>query len=281
MAERAGVAWRRADVTEEETRILFVGDLVGSIGRRTLLELLPVLRERHDPTWVVVNGENVAGGLGITPKIADALFAAGVDVITLGNHTYHRREIYPYLDTEAHILRPANYLRGQPGHGMTVIERDGRSLAVINLSGNLYMKAGRSAFAEVDAVLAELRDGPDQILVDMHAEATSEKIGMGWHLDGRVTAVVGTHTHVPTADARVLPGGTAYITDVGMTGARGGVIGVRREQAIESMVTHMPVRFETSEEDPWLMGVLVTALTPRRAQAIEPILMPLEPPPAP
>jgi metallophosphoesterase (TIGR00282 family) len=281
MAERPGGTRRGAEVSGEETRILFIGDLVGGIGRRTLLELLPVLRERHDPTWIVVNGENVAGGLGITPKIADALFAAGVDVITLGNHTYHRREIYPYLDTQRHILRPANYLRGQPGHGMTVIERDGRSLAVINLSGNLYMKAGRSAFAEVDALLAELRDGPDQILVDMHAEATSEKVGMGWHLDGRVTAVVGTHTHVPTADARVLPGGTAYITDVGMTGARGGVIGVRREQAVESLVTQMPVRFETSDDDPWLMGVLVRAITPRRAQAIEPILMALKATPAP
>ncbi len=260
--------------------ILFVGDLVGSIGRRTLLECLPLLRERYDPTFVVVNGENVAGGLGITPKSARALFAGGVDAITLGNHTYHRREIYPYLDEEPRILRPANFLRLQPGHGTCVVERDGVRLGVVNLSGNLYLKAGRSAFTEIEAALGELGSDVDHILVDMHAEATSEKVALGWMLDGRVTAVVGTHTHVPTADARVLPGGTAYITDVGMTGPRGGVIGVKREQAIESLVTQMPVRFETSEEDPWLMGVLIRcAATPRSADAIEQVLMPR--PPAP
>jgi 2',3'-cyclic-nucleotide 2'-phosphodiesterase len=253
-------------------RIMFVGDLVGGTGRRTLLACLPLLRERYDPTFVVVNGENVAGGLGITPKIADELLAAGVDAITLGNHAYHRREIYPYLDTQTRIVRPANYLRGQPGRGFCVVENGGVRLGVVNLSGNLYLRAGRSAFAEIEAVLAALHEA-DHILVDMHAEATSEKIGMGWHLDGRVTAVVGTHTHVPTADARVLPGGTAYITDVGMTGARGGVIGVKREQAVEALVTQMPVRFQTSDEDPWLMAVVVRCSTPLRADAIEQVLM--------
>jgi metallophosphoesterase (TIGR00282 family) len=252
--------------------ILFVGDLVGGIGRRTLLDALPILRERYAPTFVVVNGENAAGGLGITPKIAEQLFAAGIDAITLGNHTYHRREIYPYLDSQPRILRPANFLRSQPGHGTCVVERDGVSLGVVNLSGNLYLRAGRSAFTEIEAALGELGD-VDHILLDMHAEATSEKVAMGWHLDGRVTAVVGTHTHVPTADARVLPGGTAYITDVGMTGPRGGVIGVKREQAIESLLTQMPVRFETSEEDPWLMGVLVSCSRPLRADSIEQVLM--------
>jgi 2',3'-cyclic-nucleotide 2'-phosphodiesterase len=258
------------------TGILFVGDLVGGIGRRTLLECLPPLRERLHPTFVVVNGENVAGGLGITPKAAKELFAGGVDAITLGNHTYHRREIYPYLESEPRILRPANFLRSQPGRGACVVESaDGRRLGVINLSGNLYLRAGRSAFTEIEVALGEL-GAVDQILVDMHAEATSEKVAMGWHLDGRVTAVVGTHTHVPTADARVLPGGTAYITDVGMTGPRGGVIGVKREQAIESLLTQMPVRFETSEEDPWLMGVLIrcSASEPLRADSIEQVLMP-------
>jgi 2',3'-cyclic-nucleotide 2'-phosphodiesterase len=255
-----------------DASILFVGDVVGGIGRRTLLDSLPVLRERHAPTFVVVNGENAAGGLGITPKIADQMFAAGVDVITLGNHTYHRREVYPYLDSEPRILRPANFLRSQPGHGTCVVERDGVSLGVVDLSGNLYLRAGRSAFTEIEAALGEL-GAADQILVDMHAEATSEKVAMGWHLDGRVTAVVGTHTHVPTADARVLPGGTAYITDVGMTGPRGGVIGVKREQAIQSLLTQMPVRFETSEEDPWLMGVLIRCSGPLRAESIEQVLM--------
>jgi metallophosphoesterase (TIGR00282 family) len=287
MAEReevtapAGIGAPDATARTAGTSILFVGDLVGGIGRRTLLECLPLLRERYDPTFVVANGENVAGGLGITPKAAKALFAGGVDAITLGNHTYHRREIYPYLDAEPRILRPANFLRIQPGHGTCVVERDGIRLGVINLSGNLYLKAGRSAFTEIEAALGELGDGVDHILVDMHAEATSEKVALGWLLDGRVTAVVGTHTHVPTADARVLPNGTAYITDVGMTGPRGGVIGVKREQAIESLMTQMPIRFETSEEDPWLMGVLIScSATPRSASSIEQILM-ARPPAAP
>jgi metallophosphoesterase (TIGR00282 family) len=255
------------------TSVLFVGDIVGGIGRRTLLESLPVLRERYAPTFMIVNGENVAGGLGITPKLADELIAAGIDVITLGNHTYHRREVYPYLDEQPRILRPVNFLRSQPGHGVCVVERDGVSLGVVNLSGNLYLRAGRSAFTEIESALAEL-GGADQIVVDMHAEATSEKVAMGWHLDGRVTAVVGTHTHVPTADARVLPGGTAYITDVGMTGPRGGVIGVKRNQAIEALVTQMPVRFETSDEDPWLMAVLIRCSRRLRADSIEQVLMP-------
>ena len=259
----------------KSAKILFIGDVVGGLGKRTLFTLLPALRERHQPDFVIVNGENVAGGVGITPKLADQMFAAGVDVITLGNHTYRQREIYLYLDQEPRILRPANFLRSQPGHGWCIVARDGVRLGVVSLSGNLFMDAGRPAFAEADAVLHALRDQADHVLVDMHAEATSEKVALGWYLDGRVTAVVGTHTHVPTADARVLPGGTAYITDVGMTGPRGGVIGVRRELAIEAIATKMPVRFETSDEDPWLNAVLIRAASePRRAEAIEQILLP-------
>ena len=235
--------------------------------------MLPTLRERHDPTFVVVNAENVAGGFGITPEIADELLEAGVDVITLGNHAYRRREIYPYLDAQPRILRPANYLHSQPGHGHTVVVNDGVRLAVINLSGNVFMQAGRSAFAEAGALVERLAGAVDHILVDMHAEATSEKVGMGWHLDGRVTAVIGTHTHVPTADARVLPGGTAYITDAGMTGARAGVLGVKRRLAVDALVTQMPVRFEPADEDPWLMGVLIHASAPRRADAVEQLLL--------
>jgi metallophosphoesterase (TIGR00282 family) len=260
--------------------ILFVGDVVGGLGRRTLLGLLPGLRRRFEPTFVVVNGENVAGGLGITPKLADEMLGAGVDAITLGNHTYRRKEIGPYLDSGKPIIRPANFLRTQPGRGFTVVERDGVRLGVVNLSGNVFLRAGRVSFLEADAVLAELDGKVDHVLVDMHAEATSEKVAMGWYLDGRVSAVVGTHTHVPTADLRVLPGGTAYITDVGMTGPRGGVIGVKKEQAIQSMRTHMDVRFETSEDDPWLMGVVIRcAEQPLRASAIEQVLEPWRPPP--
>jgi 2',3'-cyclic-nucleotide 2'-phosphodiesterase len=254
--------------------ILFVGDVVGGIGKRTLLRLLPELRDRHHPDFVVVNGENAAGGMGITPKIADEMFAAGVDVITLGNHTYRHREIYPYLDAEDRILRPANFLRSQPGHGWCVVSHDGVRLGVVSVSGNLYMNAARPAFSEADAALHALKDKADLVLVDMHAEATSEKVGLGWHLDGRATAVVGTHTHVPTADARVLPGGTAYVTDVGMTGPRGGVIGVKREQAVEAMLTRMPIRFETSHEDPWLNGVLIRTGEDGRAASIELVLTP-------
>ena len=256
-------------------RILFVGDVVGGIGKRTLLALLPSLRERLEADFVVANGENVAGGMGITARLAEQMFEGGVDVITLGNHAYRQREVYGYLDDEPRILRPANFLRSQPGHGSCVVTRGEVRLAVLSLSGNLFMDAGRSAFVEADLAVGELTRAADHLLVDMHAEATSEKIGMGWHLDGRVTAVVGTHTHVPTADARVLPGGTAYITDVGMTGPRGGVIGVKRELAISAMMTKMPTRFETSSEDPWLQGVLITtAEQPMRATAIEQILEP-------
>jgi 2',3'-cyclic-nucleotide 2'-phosphodiesterase len=254
--------------------ILFIGDVVGGIGKRTLLSLLPTLRDSHAPDFVVVNGENAAGGMGITRKIAQELFAAGVDTITLGNHTYRHRDIYSYLDEETRIIRPANFLRNQPGHGWCVVTHDDVRLGVVSLSGNLYMNAGRPAFTEADAALHALSGKVDHVLVDMHAEATSEKVGMGWYLDARVTAVVGTHTHVPTADARVLPGGTAYITDVGMTGPRGGVIGVKREQAIEAMVTRMPIRFETSAVDPWLNGVVVRASEPMRADAIEQVLEP-------
>jgi metallophosphoesterase (TIGR00282 family) len=261
--------------------ILFVGDVVGSTGRRLLLALLPGLVEQHAIDFVVVNGENAANGAGITPKIADALFAAGVDAITLGNHAYRQREIYAYLDEHERILRPANFLRSQPGHGSCVVERDGVRLGIVNLSGNLYMKAGHPAFPHADAALHALHARSarvDHVLVDMHAEATSEKVAMGWHLDGRATAVVGTHTHVPTADARVLPGGTAYITDVGMTGARGGVIGVKREQALEALVTQMPVKFEPSELDPWLDAVVIRAsASPLRADGIEQLLVPAPP----
>jgi 2',3'-cyclic-nucleotide 2'-phosphodiesterase len=259
-----------------DTKILFVGDIVGGIGRRTLAALLPSLRERFAPTFVVVNGENAAGGVGITAKTAQQLFDSGVDAITLGNHAYRHRDVYPFLDAEPRIVRPANFLRSQPGHGWCVVSRDGVRLGVVSLSGNLFMNAGRHAFSEADAALHALGDQVDHVLVDMHAEATSEKVGMGWHLDGRVTAVVGTHTHVPTADARVLPGGTAYISDVGMTGPRGGIIGVKREQALESLVTRMPVRFETSSDDPWLNAVLITAEGPMRARSIEQLLEPAE-----
>ena len=171
-------------------------------------------------------------------------------------------------------MRSYNYLRSQPGRGVCVVARDGMRLGVVNLSGNLFVHAGHPAFTSADAALRELDGRVDHVLVDFHAEATSEKVALGWYLDGRASAVVGTHTHVPTADARVLPGGTAYISDVGMTGPRGGVIGVRKEQSIRSFVTHMSERYETSDEDPWLMGVLVRCSERMRADSIEQVLLP-------
>jgi metallophosphoesterase (TIGR00282 family) len=255
-------------------RLLFIGDVVGGTGRRALAALLPGMVERYHPDFVVANGENAAGGVGITERTARDLFDAGVDAVTLGNHAYRHREAYGFLDREERIVRPANYPRGNPGRGHTVVERGGARLGVVNLSGTVFLEAARSPFAEVDAVLAELRDAVDLLMVDFHAEVTSEKIAMGWHLDGRVTACLGTHTHVPTADARVLPGGTAYITDVGMTGPRGGVIGVKREQAVERFLTMMPIKFETSDDDPWLNAVIIDAEPNGRARSIEQVLLP-------
>ncbi len=259
-------------------KLLFIGDVVGGLGRRTLAALLPGLSERYEPDFVVVNGENAAGGVGITERTALELLDLGVDALTLGNHAFRHHEVYELLDRDERIVRPANYPKGSPGRGHTVVERDGVRLGVVNLSGMVFMQAMRSPFSEVDALLAELRGTAHAVLVDMHAEATSEKVAMGWHVDGRATACLGTHTHVPTADARVLPGGTAYVTDVGMTGPRGGVIGVKREQAIQSLVEQMAVRFETSEEDPWLMGAFIRCSErPRRADAIEPVRRPWRP----
>jgi len=253
-------------------RLLFIGDVVGGCGRRTLAALLPALRERHSPDFVVVNGENAAGGVGITERTATELLETGADAITLGNHAYRHAEVYPFLDREERIVRPANYPKGSPGRGVTVVERGDLALGVVNLSGTLFVEAARSPFPEVDAALGDLRGRTTHLLVDMHAEATSEKVAMGWHLDGRVTACVGTHTHIPTADARVLPGGTAYCTDVGMTGARGGVIGVKKELALEKFMKMTAIRFESSDEDPWLNGVLVEAGADGLATSIEQIL---------
>ena len=255
-------------------KLLFVGDIVGSPGRHAVESLLPGLQEQHEPDFVVVNGENSAGGLGITSKIARGFYAAGVDAITLGNHSYRHSEVYDFLDNDERIVRPANYPKGNPGRGHTVVENGGARLAVVNLSGSVFLDVARSPFAEIDAILTELRGKADHVLVDFHAEATSEKVAMGWYLDGRVTACVGTHTHVPTADARVLPGGTAYISDVGMTGPRGGVIGVQKELAIERFLTQMPVKFETATDDPWLNGVLIEADESGRATSIEQVLLP-------
>jgi 2',3'-cyclic-nucleotide 2'-phosphodiesterase len=255
-------------------KVLFIGDVVGSPGRRGFAASMPELRERHAPDLVVVNGENSAGGLGITEKTAADLFEAGADAITTGNHVYRHREVYGYLDSEPRIVRPANYPQGNPGRGHTVIEKEGLRVGIVNLSGAVQLKVARSPFHTVDSILDRLAGDTDLVLVDFHAEVTSEKVAMGWHLDGRVTAVLGTHTHVPSADGRVLPGGTAYISDVGMTGSRAGVIGVKRDQALESFITQMPVRFETAEDDVWVMGAVVGTGSDGLAESFEQVLLP-------
>jgi 2',3'-cyclic-nucleotide 2'-phosphodiesterase len=253
-------------------RALFIGDVVGSPGRRGLRESMPALRERHAPDLVIVNGENSAGGVGITPRTARDIFEAGADVITSGNHVYRHREVYGFLDTEERVVRPANYPRANPGRGHTVVEAAGMRVAVVNLSGAAGLRVARSPFDTVDGVLEQVE--ADAVIVDFHAEMTSEKVAMGWHLDGRVAAVLGTHTHVPTADGRVLPQGTAYISDVGMTGSRISVLGVKPEQALTSFITQMPTRFETAEEDVWVMGAAVEVNSRGLADSIEQVMVP-------
>ncbi|HEX8123551.1 MAG TPA: TIGR00282 family metallophosphoesterase, partial [Solirubrobacteraceae bacterium] len=260
-----------------DLRILFVGDVVGRAGRAALIERLPSHKARLGLDAVVVNGENAAGGYGITATIANEFFAAGADLITMGNHVWDQRELVGHIEREPRIVRPLNLPPGTPGRGLAeVVTARGQRLVVAQVLGRLFMGLADDPFRALDQELGRhvLGGTAQAILVDVHAEATSEKVAMGWYLDGRVTAVVGTHTHVPTADARVLPGGTAYVSDVGMTGPRGGVIGVRKEQAIKSLVDQMGVRFETAEDDPWLMGVLIRCGERRRAEAIEPVRRP-------
>ena len=256
-------------------RLLFIGDVVGKPGREGLAAAMPELRAQQHPDLVVVNGENAGGGVGITDATAKEIFEAGADVITLGNHTYRHRDVYPLLDSDRRLVRPANFPAGNPGRGHTIVEAAGMRVCVINLSGQMHMRVERNPFMAIDELLDSLAGAADAFVVDFHAELTSEKVAMGWHLAGRVAAVLGTHTHVPTADARVLPGGTAHITDVGMTGSRAGVIGVRREQALRAFMTQMPVRFDTADEDVWLMGVAVEIGDNGLARGIEQILLPV------
>lgn len=253
-------------------RVLFIGDVVGGPGRRGLKAAMPELRERHSPDLVIVNGENSAGGIGITEKTGRALFDAGVDVITSGNHVYRHREAYDYLDRAERVIRPANYPHANPGRGHVVVEAGGVRVGVINISGAVGLQVARSPFHEVDNILERIE--ADCVIVDFHAEVTSEKVAMGWHLDGRVAAVFGTHTHVPTADGRVLPKGTAHISDVGMTGSRTSVLGVKPEQALEALITQMPVRFETAEDDVWVMAAVVEVNSKGLAESIEQVLLP-------
>ena len=254
-------------------RILFVGDVVGAPGRTIVEQRLRGLRAELDAAFCIVNGENAADGRGLTPKLADRLLEAGADVITLGNHTWVRSEIGPYLEGSSRVIRPANLGAGAPGRGLTVADAaDGTRVAVVNVLGSLFLNPPVDMFQLVDGLVDEARRETPVIVVDVHAEATSEKIALARWLDGRVTAVLGTHTHVQTADARVQPGGTAALTDVGMTGPHDSVIGVEAELAIRRMRTGMPVRFHVAEGGVRLEGAVVDCdPATGRATAIEPV----------
>jgi metallophosphoesterase (TIGR00282 family) len=244
-------------VPEGELRILFVADVVGHPGRDAVKALLPGLKEELTPDLVILNGENAAGGFGLTARIAAELKSAGADVITSGNHVFAQKEFVSELPGLDRVLRPANYPPPAPGRGWWVVQAGGHEVLVMNLMGRIFLDSLDDPFRAADAILAE---HPDVKLVfcDMHAEATSEKTAMGWYLDGRASAVVGTHTHIPTADARVLPGGTAYVTDVGMVGPRDGCIGMDRDVVIQRFLTGVPNRFVVASGPVTFNSVLVT-----------------------
>jgi len=241
-------------------RILFIGDVFGRTGRTLVRQGVPVLAARYRIDAVVANVENAASGAGITRETGDALLKAGVDVMTTGNHVWDKREALAYIGVEPRLLRPLNMSPAAPGRGAYVARlADGRPIGVVNAMGRVFMPPVDNPFEAVAAAVDRLARECRVIVVDMHAEATAEKIAMGWHLDGRVAAVVGTHTHVQTADARVLPGGTAYITDVGMTGPHDSIIGMAREEVLAKFVTGLPARMEPAEGNPRLQAVVIDA----------------------
>lgn len=242
----------------KEMNILFVGDIVGKGGRRVVQSNLGNIREQHGIQLTVANVENAAGGFGITPRLVKDLLRCGVDVMTSGNHIWDKPDILETLDSDPRLLRPANYPPGVPGNGSWVGESsDGTRVAVINLQGRVFMPSIDCPFRKVEDALEKLPPEVRVILIDFHAEATSEKMALGLFLDGKVSAVVGTHTHVPTADCKILPGGTAYVTDVGMTGSYHSVIGMKAEAALSRLLTGIPARFEPSIENPQIAAVVI------------------------
>lgn len=252
--------------------ILFVGDIFASPGRRIVSQHLQRIISEEKIDLAIANVENAAGGFGVTPAVAQELLGYGLDVLTSGNHVWDKREIYEYLDREDRLLRPANYPAPLPGRGLYIgAARNGASYAVINLQGRVYMPSTDCPFRKADEILSSLPAGVAVRFVDFHAEVTSEKMAMGWHLDGRVTAVVGTHTHIPTADARLLEKGTAYQTDSGMTGPYNSIIGVEKEAVLHKFKTSLPVRFEASKKWVELRAVIVECdETTGRARAVRP-----------
>jgi metallophosphoesterase (TIGR00282 family) len=255
-------------------KLLFVGDVVGAPGRRVVRERLKALKRDVAADLTIVNGENAAGGAGLTVPTAEELFAAGADVVTTGNHVWDKRDVIGLLEKDPRVLRPANYPEGSPGSGVFVTSAAGVPVAVVNLMGRVFMPLVDDPFRAAERILAGLAGVARVVLLDFHAEATSEKSALAWFLDGRLSAVVGTHTHVATSDARVLPRGTAFITDVGMTGPFDSVIGVKKEQAIERFLTSRGVPYETAEGDVRLSAVVVSVdPATGRATSIEAIAL--------
>jgi len=241
-------------------RILFIGDIVGRPGRDLVRHGLQAIVEHHQIDFVIANAENAAAGFGITREIGDQLLDYGIDVMTSGNHIWDKKEALDYIGTEPRLLRPANYPAGAPGNGSYLARtREGRSVGVVNVMGRVFMLTIDDPFAVVLREIEAMKQRTRIVFVDFHAEATSEKIAMGWHLDGKVTAVVGTHTHVQTADERILPKGTAYLTDVGMTGPHDSIIGVEIEAALGRFLTALPAKFETATGNPRLNAVIIEA----------------------
>ncbi len=239
-------------------KVLFIGDIVGAPGRLALETLVPKIKKREGIDFVIVNGENVAAGSGVTPALAADLFGYGADVITSGDHIWKRKEMVASLGADKRLLRPANYPDGAPGFGYGVFEAGpGRNIGVLNLVGRVFMAAVECPFRTAKEIVDKIKDRAKIIIVDMHAEATSEKIALGYYLDGQVSAVLGTHTHVQTSDEKILPGGTAFISDVGMTGPFDGVIGRKKEQIIRRFLTQLPTKFEMAEGDIQLHGVIL------------------------
>ena len=239
-------------------KVLVIGDIVGKAGRNIICDILPILKEREKIDFVIANGENAAHGSGITPKITQELLAYGVDVITTGDHIWDRKEIVQFIGREPRLLRPANYPTGIPGEGWVVITTLNKiKVGVINLVGRVFMKPMECPFRRAEEALKKISAETKNIIVDMHAEATSEKIALGYFLDGKVSAVIGTHTHVQTADEKILPGGTAYITDIGMTGSSNSVLGREIKPVIKKFLTGMPAQFDVADENPILCGAII------------------------
>lgn len=257
-------------------RILFVGDVMGSHGRQVLSTYLPQLKAKYRPQVTIVNGENAAGGRGITAKIYKQILQMGADVITMGNHVWDNRDIFEFIQDAKKIVRPANFPEGStPGQGVVYVQVNQVKLAVINLQGNaLMMQNLDNPFLKVDAMLKEIKSVTPFVFIDFHAETTAEKEALGWYLDGRVSAVVGTHTHVQTSDGRVLPKGTAYLTDAGMTGAYDAMLGVKPEKSIERFLTQLPTRYEVREDGRDLLGGCLIDLDDQGlAKHIQPVLI--------